>query len=158
MERTYRFETDDVDVATAALLIYAIYRSRNLKRFKVSPDMWSQIERFVKASAKRSQNIPRFIESLKPRLCCETIHPRWMEVGIKGLTPIVNSAGYTEYMQDANSREFLTPVVNRCDQKRVIELLYKETAYCVLLVRARLEEEKLIESRIDTDTGEIIDE
>lgn len=146
----YQFDTDDQAAATAALLVYAIYRSRDTRRFKVSPDMWSQIERFTKASAKRAQSIPSFIESLKPRLQCGTIHPRWMETGIKGLLPITDGMGRTSYIQAADSREFLTGVLASADPREVLRRLYAETAWVILLVRDRLEREKPIEDRLTT--------
>lgn len=144
----YQFDTDDQAAATAALLVYAIYRSRDARRFKVTPDMWAQIERFTKASAKRAASIPAFIESLKPRLQCGTIHPRWMETGIKGLLPITDAAGHTSYIQAAESREFLTGVLAAADPREVLRRLYAETAWVILLVRDRLEREKPIEDRL----------
>lgn len=145
----YNFDTDDHSSATAALIVYAIYRSRDKRRFKVSPEMWGQIERFTKASAKRAVNLPRFIDSMMPRMQCPSINPKWMEVGIKGgLLARENSAGVTEYMefQADDSREFLTQVLNSVDHMEVINKLYKETQWIVLLVRERLEREKPIES------------
>jgi hypothetical protein len=144
----YTFDTEDHSAATAALLVYAIYRSRDIRRFKVSPDMWAQIERFTKASAKRAKGIPDFIEALKPRMSCGTIHPRWMETGIKGLLPVTDSYGHTNYMQMGDSREFLTGILQQCDQKDVIRKLYRETAWVILLVRDRLEREKPIEAKL----------
>ena len=149
----YDFDTDDQSAATAALLVYAIYRSRDSRRYRVTPDMWAQIERFVKSAAKRAQSIPRFIESLKPRLACGTIHPRWMETGIKGLLPIQDSIGQVEYIQQRDSREFLTGVLSAADQRAVISALYRETAWVVLLVRDRLEREKPIQSQLTATIG-----
>ena len=144
----YQFDTTDPNAATAALLVYAIYRSRDRRRFKVTPDIWAQIERFTKSSAKRAVSLPRFIESLKPRLCCDTIHPRWMEAGIKGLTAITDAAGHTAYIEQADGREFLTRVLADADAQASINLLYKETAWIILLVRERLEREKPIENTL----------
>ena len=39
----YNFDTDDKSVGTAALIAYAIYRSRNKQRFKVTPEMFSKL-------------------------------------------------------------------------------------------------------------------
>lgn len=148
----YGFDTEDPACATGALLIYAIYRSRDRRRYRVTPDMWAQIERFTKAAAKRAHRISHFVETLKPRLMCGTIHPRWMEVGIRGdisLLAVPNSAGGTDYVRyaDSEQREFLTRVIEQSDQRAVIRALYTETAYCVLLVRDRLERERPIEQR-----------
>lgn len=145
----YGFDTQDDHAATAALLVYAIWRSRDMKRFKVTPDVWSQVERFAKASAKRATTLPRFIESLKPRLLCGTISPRWMEVGIKGAVPMVDTEDGLRIQLSApdDQREFMTAVIDDADTRRVLDRLYRETAYVVLLVRDRLEREKPIENR-----------
>lgn len=145
----YQFDTEDKSEAVAALMLYAVYRSRDSRRFKVTPDMWSKIERFVKASAKRSKNIPDFLESLKPRLSCGAIHPKWMEVGAVGLVGRKDGFGHTEYIQRGDSREFLTGVLASCDQKTVIKALYNHTTYVVLLVRDRLEREKPVENELN---------
>lgn len=144
----YNFDTNDRDAATAALLIYAVYRSRDRRRFRVTPDLWAQCERFVKASAKRARSVPDFVEKLKPKLACDTIHPRWMEAGLKGLQAWIDPAGHTEYIQSADSREFLTGVLRECDEAHVLEHLYQRTAWMILLTRDRLEREKPLENQI----------
>ena len=72
----YNFDTSDENAAVAALLVYATYRSRDLKRFKVNPEMWSTIERAVKSVAKRAPDLGEFLERLKPKLSCSSIKPR----------------------------------------------------------------------------------
>lgn len=44
-------------------------------------------------------------------------------------------------------REFLTRVLDEADDRAVLEVAYKQTAYVVLLVRDRLEREKPYEAR-----------
>ena len=155
----YGFDTTDGVAATAALLVYAIYRSRDQTRFRASPDMWTQIERFTKDSAKRSRNIPQFIEAMKPRLCCGSINPKWMQIGEKGEAPlrlVTDAEGRLSYaLQLARDerREFLTGLIERADARAVLKQIYEETSYIVLLVRARLEDEKPIEQQLDLITG-----
>ena len=144
----YQFDTDDREAATAALLVYAIWRSRDVQRFKITPDVWAKVERFVKASAKRARTVPAFLESLKPRLQCGTIHPKWMEAGIKGVIGRADSFGGTEYIQRADSREFLTGVLADCAEREVVRKLYKETTWVILLCRDRLERERPVESEL----------
>lgn len=142
----YNFDTNDVDRATAALCVYVLWRSRS-RRLKITPKIWGQVENWTKGSAKRAPNLAQFIEKLKPRLAVDTLNPRWMELGIKGLQPFVDSAGNTSYIESANAREFMTIALKRCDEERCLELLYKETAMTVLYVRDRLEREKPIEKQ-----------
>lgn len=118
------FDTDDTAAAIGALLVYSVWRSRDVRRLKVDMSLWARVERFTKASAKRAQNLPEFVERLKPRLACENIRAVTSEDG---------------------SRDFLTGVLTRpdADPHLVLRKLYKETSLCVLLVRERLEREKL---------------
>lgn len=158
----YGFDTEDASAATGALLIYAVYRSRDRKRYKVTPDMWGQIERFTKAAAKRAATLPAFLEALKPRLCCDSLRPAAMQAGLSGMLTLAartNAAGGTEYVQmgdDGERREFLTQALSRVNARQTLDLLYRETAWIVLLVRDRLEREKPIEKAFETELETIV--
>jgi len=145
----YGFDTDDQNAATAALCLYAIYRSRNPKRLKVTPDFWGVIERAVRSTAKRATTIPVWIEKLKPKLGCETISPRWAATDAGGLITMLPDPRTGELMQIGGKpkREFLTSVIAEADNKAVLEVAYKQAAYVVLLVRDRLEREKPYEAQ-----------
>lgn len=145
----YGFDTDDEHVATAALMVYSVWRSRNTQRYKVTPDVWGQIERFTKSAAKRAQSLAQFLEALKPRLYAETLSPRAMQVGVKGNIPLLamGSGAVLEVAAPEEQREFLVGVIERANQREVLRRLYRETAYVILLVRDRLEREKPLESR-----------
>ncbi len=145
----YNFDTENGDYATSALLVYAVYRSRDVKRFKITPDMWGQIERAVKGAAKRAQDLGDFIERLKPKLHCATIHPRWAKTIPDGLkTMQMMPDGSIAEVEDQGRRQFLTDVLEEADHKAVLEALYKKTSLIILLVRDRLEREKSMESII----------
>lgn len=146
----YGFDTEDEANATAALLVYATWRSRDTARYRVTPDVWSQVERFTKAAAKRATTLPAFIEALKPRFYAGTLSPRAMEAGIKGPVPLLalGSGAVLEVAAPEEQREFMVGVIERADQKAVLDRLYRETAWVVLLVRDRLERERPIESRV----------
>lgn len=150
----YHFDTDDDSAATAALLLYATWRSRDASRFKITPEVWDQVTRFVKASAKRSRSIPEFLDALMPRLCAGSLKPKWLVVGYSGLTAIENRMGLTEYYQSSGKREFMTGILESANHRQVLDRLFKETAWVVLLVRDRLEREKTFESNIIEDDEE----
>ena len=152
----YNFDTDDHGAAVAALLIYAIYRSRDTKRFKVSLDMWGMIERAVKSASKRAMELADFIEKLKPKLHCPTIQPRWAKTIPDGMISMkMQGDGTIVQVQDKGRRQFLTDVLQEVDHREVLDNLYRRTALVVLLVRDRLEREKPVESKFE---GEWIDE
>lgn len=108
-----------------------MWRSRDLARHKITPDVWAQNERFVKAAAKRAPSLPGFIEALKPRMSCATLNPRAMTDG-----------------SDPARRTFLTETLDLADAPAVLDRLYHETAWVVLLVRDRLERERPVEAQI----------
>jgi hypothetical protein len=152
----FNFDTDDESAATGALMVYAIYRSRDQKRFKITPDMWGIVERAVKSVAKRAPNLGEFIEKLKPKLMCSTINPRWLkpnpwaDVTTEGGAQIDDAAvrfkdGSFATFGNQDKRYFLTDILRDADDKEVLNLLYRQTALIVLLVRDRLEQEKPIE-------------
>ncbi len=144
------FDTDNRAAAVAALTVYAVWRSRDVKRYKITPDVWAQVERFTKAAAKRAGNIPEFIEALKPRLHCDTLKPRAMEVAELGWPPYVVTE-HGEIVKTAldDKRQFLTAIVGNADHRAVVGLLYRETSWIILLVRDRLERERSIEAQIN---------
>lgn len=146
----YAFDTTDEHAATAALLVYATWRSRDTGRYKITPDVWSQVERFVKAAAKRARTLADFVEELKPRLYAGTLSPRAMEAGVKGPVPLLalGSGAMLEMAAPEDQREFLVGVIERADQREVLRRLYRQTAWVVLLVRDRLERERPLESRV----------
>lgn len=146
----YAFDTDDEHAATAALLVYATWRSRDTGRYKITPDVWSQVERFVKAAAKRAVTLPGFLEALKPRLYAGTLSPRAMEAGVKGAVPLlgIGSGAVLEVAAPEEQREFLTGVIEHADTRAVLQRLYRETGWIVLLVRDRLERERPLEARL----------
>lgn len=147
----YHFDTTDDHAAVAALLLYATWRSRDPARLKITPDIWDKVTRFVKASAKRARTMTEFIDALMPKLGAGALKPKWLAVGYCGLTAYTNSAGHTEYIQIAEQREFLTGILESADHRLVLDRLFKETAWVVLLVRDRLEREKPFESKLAMD-------
>lgn len=148
----YNFDTEQPSAATAALLVYAVYRSRDKRKFKVSPEMWGQIDRFTKSSAKRARNLPQFIDALMPKLSCPSINPRWMQIGMTGRVLDMGAGQYAEFNStNTEAREFLTAVLETELTGETLEKLYKETTFIILLVRDRLEREKPIENTFDVE-------
>lgn len=145
---THGFDTDDPRAAAAALLVYAAWRSRDKRRFKITPDVWSQVERSVKASAKRAATLPGFLERLMPRLLAGSVNPAYCRSDWEPLATV-------EHMQDgsvierAGGRVFLTRLLAEADTGAVLATLYRETVLVVLLVRERLEREHSREGEID---------
>ncbi len=153
----YNFNTLDESAATAAFVIYAVYRSRDIKKFKITPDMWAMIERACKSVSKRTDDLGEFIEKLKPKLMCASIKPKWAKTTPDGMITLHRlKSGELVEMQQNERRQFLTDLLREADNKAVLETIYKKTAYVILLVRDRLERERPYE--LQTAGIEFIDE
>lgn len=148
----YNFDTSDENAATAAFLVYAVYRSRDMKRFKITPEMWNTIERAVKSVAKRAEDLGEFIEKLKPKLACASIKPKWAKTVPDGIvTMMQNERG--ELMEiGSEKRQFMTDVLESANDRAVLDVLYRKAAYVVLLVRDRIEREKPYEAQFEDVT------
>lgn len=141
----YGFVTENSTIGGACLLVYAIYRSRDIKRSPSGVDMWGQIERFARASAKRSATIGEFTDKFKRKMCCSTINPKWLKNGIKSVNAMVNrSTGEIISFGNENIRDFAIDIFQADEetQREIIDRLYYETQLIILLVRDRLEREK----------------
>lgn len=148
----YGFDTSNEHAALGALLTFGIYRSRDSKRFKVTPDMWGIIERGVKSSAKRAEDLTDFIEKLKPKLMCGTVNPRYMKTDLDLVTMFVDrGTGEVWQKNDEGKRQFWTRILEEADDQAVLETLYKKTSLIIALVRDRLEREKPIELQLYKD-------
>jgi hypothetical protein len=148
----YGFQTEQENAAIAALLVYGVYRSRDIKRFKITPDMWSMIERAVKSSAKRALDLTDFIEKFKPKMHCPTIHPRYMKLNEETLSMVRMPDGSIIQKQDQGQRrEFWAELMEEADNEEVLLCLYKKTSLIIALVRDRLEREKPIEAVLEKE-------
>jgi hypothetical protein len=147
------FDTEDNRIASAALLVYAIYRSRDKRRGPSGTDMWGQIERFARAAAKRADTVGDFLTAFKRRMACATINPRWCNTGIVAGKAVRTDTGEIMVFgdEDDSRRDFMVEIVEaqEDEQSEIVEAIYEQTQRVVLLVRDRLEREKPIESKFE---------
>lgn len=135
----FGFPTQSVTAAKAAMLVYATYRSRDVKRGPSGLDMWGQIERFIRSSAKRALTVGEFVNVFKRKMACPTLKPQYMHADWNAPNE------YGEIIVSENKRQFLAEVLECPDeeQRDIVDCLYTQTAKIVLLVRSRLEDEKI---------------
>lgn len=138
------FETDNEIKAKAAFIIYVVYKSRDVKRGPSGIDMWGQIERFAKASAKRSEGIDDFVNSFKRKMACATINPRWMKNDSVATNALVTKNNEIIVFNNSDTRTFGLDVFDDEEKGReIVDCIYNKTQIIILLVRDRLEREKL---------------
>ena len=150
----YGFDTDNECAGIAAQVVYTIYRSRDPRKLKVTPDFWGIIERQVKSTAKRAENLGEFIERLKPRLGCSSISPKWAETGIvQEKRYEKRHDGVLMEIADKGRRMFLTDLLCVANHGEILDVLYRSASLVILLVRDRLERER----PLDIKEGDVVD-
>lgn len=149
----YGFDSNNKDACLGALLVYGLYRSRDVKRFKVTPDMWGVISRAVSGCAFRSVDLWDFIEKMKPKLYVSELKPKWMKIGDNPIVSMFVDYDTGEIIQRSENkeerREFWTELLETADHEAVLEILAKKTSLVVALVRDRLEREKPYEAELE---------
>ena len=141
----HNFETNNKAKADAALLVYAVYRSRNKDKGPKGLEMWGQIERFIRVSAKRSNSVGAFLDKFKKKMACDTINPRYTNADESIHYAKIDETGSILISENPKKRNFMIDILeaDEAHQKEVLKVLYKETQLIVLLVRTRLEMEKI---------------
>lgn len=151
----YNFDTKNEDAALAALIVYGCYKSRDISKFKVSPDMWGIIERSAKSCAKRADDLNDFIEKFKKKVSCSSLKPSHMMAHTKS-SEILVPDGFGNFIskEETGKREFWLNIIEDSDNQKAIEELYKHTSFIIVLVRDRLEREKYLKELGKLEEGE----
>lgn len=141
----YGFDTNDEAQALASLLVYGCYMSRDVKKFKISPEMWGIIERGCKSSAKRAQTIHDFIEKFKEKVSCSSLKPKFMMSHVEQQEILIQdgNGGFIS-KKDNGERKFWINLIEEADDNKVLNELYNHTSFVIILVRDRLEREKML--------------
>lgn len=149
----YGFDSRNQDACLGALLVYGLYRSRDVKKFKITPDMWGIISRATSGCAFRSVDLWDFIEKMKPKLHVAELKPKWMKIGENPIISMFVNHDTGELIQRGGNqedrREFWTELLETADHEAVLDILAKKTSLVIALVRDRLEREKPYETYFD---------
>lgn len=139
----HNFSTDKIEVGEAALIVYAIYKSSDGSIRGI--DMWGQIERFARVAAKRSNDVGEFINKFKRKIGCSTINPKYLGTRNSG-EMMTRQADGSIISVGGMQRVFMTDILQKPqeEQKAIIDVLYQKTQLVILLVRDRLEREKML--------------
>jgi len=152
----FNFMTDTFEEAVGALLVYATWRSRDIKKMKITPDIWGYVERSVKSVAKRAMDLDCFLENLKPKLHCPTIKPAFSQTILDiPVEMIALGDGSFVKREEQGRRRFLVDVLAEVDHQTVLANLYRKTSKIILLVRDRCERERPLEGtfqKLNDDT------
>lgn len=138
----FGFNTEDELKARSALVIYAIYKSRDSKNGPSGVDMWAQIERFARSAAKRADTCDDFVAAFKRKMACRTINPRYLKsAGSSSNARILPTGEIVQFNKE--QRDFGLNIFEDETASLIPKCIYEKTQIIILLVRDRLERESI---------------
>ncbi len=131
----YQFDTDSLSHAKAALLLYAMYRSRK----PVSPlnglETWDRFQTFVRGACLKASTTAEFVQAFCRKAKIDSIKPRYLDTG----DPVIISE-YGEMVLSEGVKDYRTEIMA---DDSLMSLYNNESLYLIMLVRERIQREKL---------------
>lgn len=144
----YGFRTENEERAIAALLVYGVYRSRDVEKFKTSRSWWGAVQDAVRSSATTANgDLFEFIQRLQVKLKCPTIKPYHMATVTNTVTSAVLSTGEIVELKEQGRDVLWSELVEEADDEAVLEQLERRTGGVISLVQDRIEREKALYDR-----------
>lgn len=131
----YNFDTSRDDRARAALLIYALFKSRDASSPLNGLETWSRAESYCKAACLKSSTTAEFVTRFKELAKIPSIKPYYLTDG-EGLVPMPDGT----IIQADGVRDYKLEIFEDDEVRATIE---REYPIIVMLVRERIQREKL---------------
>ena len=139
----YDFETDDLKRAKAALILYAIYRSRAKNSSLNGVDTWNRFTSYIRGACLKSTNTAEFASHFSKMAGTGSIKPCYLKSS-NGL--VLQPDG--SLIVSENVKDYKIGVFEDDD---LLPILERESVLLTMLVRERIQREKNIISEEDED-------
>lgn len=130
----FNFDTDDLKRAKAALLLYAMYRSRDANSPLNGLETWDRFASFLRGACLKSHTVAGFVEAFCRKAKIGSVKPRYLSTGEPVAMPdgsLIQADGIRDYRLGLMEDDSLLP------------LFAEESMYLIMLVRERIQREKL---------------
>ncbi len=142
----YQFDTDSIDHAKAALLLYAMYRSRKKESPLNGLETWDRFQTFVRGACLKSNTTAEFVQSFCKKAKIDSVKPRYLSTG----DPVMmRSTG--ELIESESVADFQLWIM---EDNSLLHLYTTESIYLIMLVRERIQREKMYQTEVETDEEE----
>lgn len=134
----YNFNTDDLSKAKAALLIYAMYKSRDKNSPLNGLETWTRAESFCKGACLKSSTTAEFVTKFKEMAKVGAIKPYYLADVHDGENLVVMSDG--SVVSGDGFKNYQISILEDNEIRKIIE---KEYPLIIMLVRERIQREKM---------------
>lgn len=132
----YQFDTDSLDHAKAALLLYAMYRSRKKESPLNGLETWERCQTFVRGACLKASTTAEFVQAFCKKAKIDSVKPRYLSTG----TPVVMPDTGELILSDSVADYRLGIMADNS----LLRLYNTESLYIIMLVRERIQREKLM--------------
>ena len=145
----YQFDTESLTHAKAALLLYAMYRSRQPNSPLNGLETWDRFQSYIRAACLKSSTTAEFVQEFCRKAKIDSVKPRYLSTGDPVAIPdtgeLIISESFADYRLKIISDDSLLRLYNT------------ESIYLIMLVRERIQREKmgLLEVNDDEETDEV---
>lgn len=130
----YQFDTDSLDHAKAALLLYGMYRSRNQNSPLNGLETWDRFQTFVRGACLKASTTAEFVQAFCKKAKIDSVKPRYLSTGEPVIMPETG-----ELIMCVGMEDYRLKILADND---LLRLYNTESLYLIMLVRERIQREK----------------
>lgn len=139
----YKFDTDSLSHARAALLLYAMYRSRNQNSPLNGLETWERFQSFVRGACLKASTTAEFVQAFCKKAKIDSVKPRYLSTGEPVRMPNTG-----ELIMSPNMEDYRLEILK---DNSLLRLFNTESLYLIMLVRERIQREKIYMQEENSD-------
>lgn len=133
----YNFNTENLNHAKAALVLYALFKSRNENSPMNGLKAWNRVESYCVGACKKSRTTSEFVTKFKELGNVGAIKPRYLSDSGAGMTILPDGS----VVESENVKNYRTELFEDNEIRKTIE---RDYPLITILVRERIQREKYI--------------
>lgn len=142
----YQFDTESSSHAKAALLLYGMYRSRKKDSPLNGLETWDRFQTFIRAACLKSSTTAEFVQAFCKKAKIDSVKPRYLSTGDPVVMPDTG-----ELIMSSNVADYRLDILA---DNALLKLYNTESLYLIMLVRERIQREKLTMPEVEDDADE----
>ncbi len=136
----FGFDTESVDHGKAALLLYAMYRSRDKSSSLNGIDTWTRCTSYIRGATLKSRTTAEFVQNFCHMAKIGSIKPSYLTEG--GMLQLADG----EILCSGNVKDYKLHII---EDNNLLPLYEQEGVYLTMLVRDRIQRDKLMGEKED---------
>lgn len=132
----YQFDTESLDHAKAALLLYGMYRSRKKESPLNGLETWDRFQTFVRGACLKASTTAEFVQAFCKKAKIDSVKPRYLSTGDPIVMPDTGELIVSSAVDDYR--------LNILADNDLLRLYNTESMYLIMLVRERIQREKFM--------------